>query len=277
MLESLLTGHAEKAGLKYRTITNLNAPLPPLSGQFTHQLGHGNHIYLIGSSTPTNAFCRFNLVTRQYEALSPVPFTVSAAAAVVLDDTIYYGTGYTGGTGTGMPYFYAYDIPSNTWSARTYLAANGYKAFAAAGGKVYAIGGLNTQRAFQEYDPQTNLWTAKAALPVDMYGVQAVGHEGKVLVLSASGVLYTWSPDTNAWTTGVQLLNTYYGVGMGFAHGKLYWPVNRDLYCAEDISLPSYIKQPAGEGTNKVNYAAAYLNDRVYSVLAGGTVSEFYE
>ena len=277
MLEPLLMGHAEKPGLKLRTITNLNAKPAPAAGQFMHQIGHGNHIYLLGSSSPSNAFCRFNLATRQYETLTSAQMNVSAAAATLVGDTIYYGTGFTGGTGTPQSGFWAYNILTNIWLARAAPTTTGYSCFAALNGKVYIIGGLQTQRLFREYDPTTNVWTTKANLPVDMYGALAVGYDGKIYVMAPSGVLYSWAPETNTWSTVVTLISTYYQLSLGFVKGKLYWPINRDLYCAEDITVPAYVKSPAGEPASSVNYSLAFLNDRIYSVLATGAISEYYE
>jgi hypothetical protein len=269
---------AEKEGLKFRTISNLNAKPSPVTGQFMHQLGHGNHIYLIGAGSPTRNFCRFDLTTRLYESLPIVPYTaVSSASAVILNDTLYYGTGLTDGNGTAQSFFHAYDIPTGTWLTRATPGATSRSSFAALNGKVYLVGGNETRRLFREYDPTTNVWTTKAALPADIYGGMAVGYEGKLYALAGNGVLYSWDPETNTWTTGVTLFNSYYNLGLGFANGKLFWPVARDLYCAEDITQPVFIKQPAGEPTNMVLYALAHLNNRIYSVLSNGSVTEFYE
>ena len=96
------------------------------------------------------------------------------------------------------------------WTVKAAMPAARYAlAAAAAGGKVYALGGYTTTPVATntEYDPVTNAWTTKTALPAASDGLGAVAVGDLVHAFggeNTGGLLNThrtYNPATNAWTT----------------------------------------------------------------------------
>jgi N-acetylneuraminic acid mutarotase len=109
------------------------------------------------------------------------------------------------------------------------------EAFAAAvvSGKFYALGGLLNGSALATshlYDPDTNKWTTRAAMPQPRGASNGAGViNGVVYVPGGHGgdgiytkSLYTYNPSTNAWTSKAPLPAAIGCGGSGALGGKLY-------------------------------------------------------
>lgn len=138
-------------------------------------------------------------------------------------------------------------------------------------GKIYVPGGLNadanpTKTLFM-YNPGTDTWVKKAAMPVASYGGAAVTIGGKLYVLTptANGTrLHRYDPATNAWTArATGPLGHYYPVA-GVIDGKLY--VAGTMRGDETASRAASMYDPA---TNTWTGKASMLQDQVG---AGGVV-----
>ena len=96
-------------------------------------------------------------------------------------------------------------------------------------GKIYVPGGLNTDgnptKTLFVYNPGTNAWVKKAAMPVASYGGAAAAIGGKLYVLTPTGnstLLHRYDPATNSWTARAAGLHGHYYPVVGVIDGKLY-------------------------------------------------------
>jgi len=96
-------------------------------------------------------------------------------------------------------------------------------------GKIYVPGGLNADasptKTLFVYNPKTNTWGKKAAMPVNSYGGAAVAIGGKLYVVTPSAsstLLHRYDPATNTWTARASGLHGHYYPVAGVIDGKLY-------------------------------------------------------
>ena len=74
------------------------------------------------------------------------------------------------------------------WRTRANMPTARYAlAAAAAGGKVYALGGAGPTNKNEEYNPDTNSWATKANMPTARYYLAAAEVGGKVYALGGYG------------------------------------------------------------------------------------------
>ena len=111
----------------------------------------------------------------------------------------------------------AYDPVSDTWAKKTALPTRrDFAAGAVVNGILYVVGGRAgnadySLRAFatvEAYDPVTNMWTTKAAMPTPRFGAAAGVVNGIVYVVGGFGAggtrlstVEAYNPATNTWTT----------------------------------------------------------------------------
>lgn len=96
-------------------------------------------------------------------------------------------------------------------------------------GKIYVPGGLNADanptKTLFVYNPGTDTWVKKAAMPVASYGGAAVVISGKIYVVTPSGnvtLLHRYDPATNTWTARAPGPQGHYYPVAGVIDGKLY-------------------------------------------------------
>jgi hypothetical protein len=130
--------------------------------------------------------------------------------------------GGVGNANTTVAQVDLYDPDTDTWypSITTMPTTRVYAGIVSLGGKIYAIGGINSSlntltNSVEEYNPETNLWRTMANMPLPIAGavVSAVGNSIYVIAGSISGgptipistpplnTVYQFTPDTNTWTT----------------------------------------------------------------------------
>jgi N-acetylneuraminic acid mutarotase len=145
-----------------------------------------------------------SLGTWSTKARMPFPRSFFGAAA---NDGILYAVGGSFSDETGVHAsrnLQAYDLRTNTWSARAPIPVpwawgNGATFV---NGKLYICGGYS--KALYVYDPATNRWTRKADMPqVTGYGSQGV-IAGQLYVYfggstSNEGAFFRYNPATNTW------------------------------------------------------------------------------
>jgi N-acetylneuraminic acid mutarotase len=176
------------------------------------------------------------------------PWTTKAAIpepAALVPVGVVNGVFYVVGSILSSSLF-AYDPVSDRWTRKAVLPTR--RDFEAAGvvnGILYVIGGRGTSdgnypKAYaivEAYDPASNLWTTKAAMPTPRFGAAAGVVNGIVYVAGgygAGGALLStveaYNPATNTWTTrrAMPTSRTYAAAGV----------LNDILYVA------------GGEGTN---------------------------
>lgn len=123
----------------------------------------------------------------------------------------------------------------NFWTARASLpSARHQLAVTAAGGRLYAIGGLNSagapQRGVFAYNPSTNSWSTKPLLPAPRYsGNGAAAISGKIYVAGGldltkkpTRALYVYNSTTNTWATRAAMPAASGCGGSAVIGGNLY-------------------------------------------------------
>jgi len=157
---------------------------------------------------------------RTWTAGEPMPTPRFSAAAAAIGDRIYVVGGHVdepagpGRSEAGNPNsnrVEAYDVPSNRWTIHQgMLTPRCEPAVAAFKGKLLAFGGTDG-RAYldstEAYDPATDAWTAKAAMPRERKGGGAVVAAGRVFLLGgirgdgrAVEEIDIYDPATDTWS-----------------------------------------------------------------------------
>ncbi|MEW8957859.1 MAG: hypothetical protein AB2448_01915, partial [Moorella sp. (in: firmicutes)] len=109
----------------------------------------------------------------------------------------------------------------------------GLAAAAPGNGKLYAVGGNTgsaTSATNEEYDPSTNTWTAKAAMPTVRNGLAAAAPgNGKLYAVggntgsATSATNEEYDPSTNTWTAKAAMPTVRNGLAAAApGNGKLY-------------------------------------------------------
>lgn len=94
-----------------------------------------------------------------------------------------------------------YDPATDTWSFKTpMLTPRKSFAITAYNGKIYCIGGTNSQ-ANEAYDPATDTWETKTLMPTTVSLPSANVINGKIYVIDHSGANYVYNPETDSWET----------------------------------------------------------------------------
>jgi N-acetylneuraminic acid mutarotase len=102
-------------------------------------------------------------------------------------------------------------------------------AAAAAGGKVYAIGGYNGSNLNlnEEYDPAANAWISRASMPTPRRQLAAAAVGGKVYAIGGFNNTYRnqneeYDPASNTWTARAVISTACTNLAVVAVEGKLY-------------------------------------------------------
>jgi N-acetylneuraminic acid mutarotase len=154
---------------------------------------------------------------------------------------------------------------------------------AAVAGKLYAVGGIqppgrNQVPLLHEYDPEKDLWTAKAAMPEqrDAYRVAAV--DGKLYVignLNGSSRVLEYTPATDRWAIRSAMLTPRFDFGI-VTVGRLIYTFggmgNREVEIYEPATDRWIAKRPMPR-TNWCQVLAE-RNGKIYMIGGGFPASE---
>jgi N-acetylneuraminic acid mutarotase len=174
--------------------------------------------------------------------------TGSGAAAVNGIIYVIGGSQRYNVTGTEFSYMSinateAYDPATDTWIHKAPMPTprEGF-GIVVYQNRIYCIGGRtvlktdsNLTNVNEVYDPETDTWQAKTAMPTARYGIQANEVNGKVyliggLVESESAsikdmsvqVSEVYDPETDTWTTGSSIPTAVRGYSSAVVDGKIY-------------------------------------------------------
>ena len=124
---------------------------------------------------------------------------------------------------------------------------------ASVGGKIYAIGGINSNdqplTVVEEYNPHTNEWTNKRSMPTARNGVAVAVYENKIYVIGGTvgegfvGNNEIYDPITNTWSTGASM------------------PTPRADFCAEVVNDAMYLLGGKKYSGSEPFYAEAKVNE----------------
>ncbi|GJL63474.1 MAG: hypothetical protein NPIRA04_21280 [Nitrospirales bacterium] len=222
----------------------------------------GNKVYLMGgfgrpdemSWKPVAQAWVFDMDTRKWSSLKPLPTARGALTAAVVDSKIYVIGGVTlpdNADFAGLTFNRAtkqltvnevYDTETNTWTqAAPIPTQRNHMGAATIDGKVYVIGGrigsgfvlMSTNIGVNEvYDPATDTWEPRAMLPTPRSGVGVVALKGKIHVLGGeewshnrAGVFRqheAYDPKTNRWHLLPNMRFPRHGLAVGVVNGKIY-------------------------------------------------------
>jgi N-acetylneuraminic acid mutarotase len=205
-------------------------------------VGVNGKLYVIGGYVhewvPTNAVYQYDPAGDRWHERSPMPTPRGALAAAVIDNKIHavggVGAGRIGRRGNTDAHE-VYDPAADKWAPRAALPTpRDHLAVAAAGGRLYAIGGRvdgdygRNLAANEAYDPASDRWQARAPLPTARSGIAASVLGGRIVVVGGEASTGTFNqveaydPASNAWSAYARMPTARHGLGSAVVGGKMY-------------------------------------------------------
>jgi len=220
----------------------------------------GSKIYVGGGNiapggTGSNEFYEYDTATNAWTKKADLPGATdrSAGVAFAIGGKAYVGLGVSGYFGVGATYLddlWEYDPATNVWTAKASLPdtgrGGGISCFVV-GGKAYVVGGqvlssgLKTNEVY-EYNPATNVWTAKAPFPATNVTYPFAFSSATKGYISAgaqstagSKKTYEYDPVANSWTAKADYPGGHTSSGVAFV-------LNNKAYCglAGDDTMYTY-------------------------------------
>ncbi|MGH1345062.1 MAG: Kelch repeat-containing protein [Nannocystales bacterium] len=153
---------------------------------------------------------RFDVAQGTWSNLPALPEGRSSHDAVVLGDTLYVVGGWQldheAKDGAWPAEMFSLDLSKDDaqWSRSPTPFARRALAVAAAGGKLYVLGGMGSDREISQhvevYDPATGSWTRAADFPGQGFGMAAVGSGGAVFASGSDGVVHRLDAEKGTWS-----------------------------------------------------------------------------
>ena len=187
----------------------------------------GNAVYFVGGYVGTGEgyrqefgtveVWRYDVAADAYARLPDLPAARAGGGAAVVGRALHYFAGNNAARqDVGDHVVLDLDNPDAGWSARAALPqARSHMGYAALGGLIYAIGGqtgndedLTTTTAVHAYDPATDAWSPRAAMPAAISHVSSstLVTGGRILVLGGESDhnepvadAYAYDPAADAW------------------------------------------------------------------------------
>ncbi|MCA9421915.1 MAG: hypothetical protein KC592_12915 [Nitrospira sp.] len=223
----------------------------------------GSKVYLFGgfvkpedeiSWKPVTHAAMFDMNTREWSSLKPLPTARGALTAAAVGSKIYVIGGVALPDKSGFEGLYfdrptkqltvneVYDTDNNTWSqAAPMPTQRNHMGAATIDGKIYVVGGrigsgftlMSTNIGVNEvYDPDKDTWEPRAMLPTARSGIGVVALNGRIHVLGGeewshnrAGVFRqheAYDPKTNRWSLLPSMQFPRHGLAVGVANGKIY-------------------------------------------------------
>ena len=155
-------------------------------------------------------------------------------------DGILYVAGGSGSSSGPTANLEAYNPLTNTWSQKAPMNFVGVRgAGAVVDGRLYMLGGCvnsdcggGASNRLDVYDPQTDSWSAKAAMPTPRYNFGAVSFNGKIYAVGGFNAcppcfpqiatLEVYDVATDAWTTKTPMPTVREGLQLVAFGDKIY-------------------------------------------------------
>jgi N-acetylneuraminic acid mutarotase len=219
----------------------------------------GGQLTDAGSGNFSDRVFEYDPNTRQWTERARMPTARGGGVAVVVDEKIYVA----GGRPPRGADFAVYDPATDTWltlpdmpTQRNHLSG------AAVNGKVYIIGGrfeggaqAQQSAAVEVYDPATNSWSPRAAMPKPRGGLNGVAAHGCIHVFGGEGAAAfpgmhadhdVYNPVTDTWTSLAPMPTAIHGVtGLAFVNGLIYLPGGGTALGGNSGSLLHQVYRPA--------------------------------
>jgi N-acetylneuraminic acid mutarotase len=188
-------------------------------------------LYLMGGSSngsdAYNAVYSYDPALDQYAPKAPMPTGRYMFGATELNGKIYTLGGYPQATDLLRPSraFEVYDPQQNSWSTQPDVPTEAGIILHAVTihGKIYTLG---TPSILSEYDPATQVWTQKAAMPTprDRFSVAMVNDELYVIGGNdaVANVVEAYDPATDTWQEKAPMPTPREETGAAVVDGKIY-------------------------------------------------------
>jgi N-acetylneuraminic acid mutarotase len=210
--------------------------------------------YTIVNAPVFTTFAMENQSENSWTSKAPVPYETRFGLAVA-DEKIYAIGGYA----TQGGYLFSnktqmYDPKTNVWTTLAPMPTPRVDfAIAVVQDKIYVIGGTSSSHAIpgpnftsyhmdgvtgttEVYDPQTNTWTTKAAMPTPRNYLQANVVDNKIYLIGgqhqqkleypptehSSNLTEVYDPATDTWTTVTPIPTTVWGYASAVLADKIY-------------------------------------------------------
>ena len=232
-------------------------------------------IYVIGGGGPIGTNEEYDPQNDTWTTKTAMPFPEQNFAIAVYQNKIYC----IGGEDENQ----VYDPATDTWEIKTAMPTARYGAVAqVVDGKIYVIGGAKNLgynkgnvalNVTEVYDPTTDTWTTKAAIPYATPSVSAV-IENKIYLIG-SQVTQIYDPQNDFWSTRaspIQAINLGgYGISAAAAATTGMMAPKR-IYVYDGTTLQIYNPQ-ADSWTNgtappssRQNLGIGVVDDRLYFI-----------
>lgn len=250
-------------------------------------------LYAAGGFTGTattsavNTFEAYDPVANIWTSKTAMPTVRHQAGAAAVNDILYVIGGFDASSSQPLAVVEAYDPASNTWSTKSPMpTTRGAFAIGVVSNVIYAVGGNNFSgvnesggRTVEAYDPASDSWTTKAAMPTPRYMV-AGGVVNNILYAVGgaallSGTLMTtveaYDPASNTWSAKAPLPAARVSQCIGSINGILYLasggnrPAIEPTVLAYD-PLANVWSAKASITIPRVNLSGAVVNDVLYAV-----------
>ncbi len=168
-----------------------------------------------------------------------------------------------------------------TWTQVASLSSGRYSyASEVVNGKIYIAGGVSDKGyvdTVEEYDPLTNVWTAKSPMPVLGLNFVSTVLDGKVYIIGGRNTalksldkMYIYNPATDTWVTKNLLTNRFQNQ-LETVGGKIY-VIGGDNDSGATNSVEAY--DPAADAwetkapmkTSRTNFRTAVVNGKIYAI-----------
>jgi hypothetical protein len=200
----------------------------------------GNNVYLAGGSDAAgNALTTVESMTigasSIFSALAPLPAARMMAAGAAVNGIVYVAGGQDGSHDRAE--LYGYSPGTNSWSTLAPMPGGRYQGSGAAtiNGRLYVVGGWDNTSTWLphntlfEYNPATNSWATRAAMPTLSAGGACGVVNGKLYVTTAQNgysgtakLLHVWDPVADAWTSLPSSASAHSTPAAGVIGGKFY-------------------------------------------------------
>jgi hypothetical protein len=234
-----------------------------------------------------------------WRTLAPMPTRREGLALGVVNGIIYAVGGANNGLGwSTLATVEAYDPATDTWTARASMpTARRGLGVGVVGGALYAIGGeaggfgtIQVLGTVEAYDPATNTWVRRAAMPTARADLGVAVVNGRIYAAggrrsagqsNALATMEVYEPDGNTWGVGTPMAvarsrpalgvvaSLLYAVG-GFSGDGASTLASGEVYDVVTNRWQSGAQLPAPEGWWN---GTATVNGVLYAVTTGGMLS----
>ena len=202
----------------------------------------GGYVSVSGGSAGINTVEMYNPATDTWTTKAAMPTRRCMFAAAVVSNKIYAIGGQFqddsdpyGGYKRQLDVVEMYDPASDTWTTKAHMPATRMGLVAAVvNNKIYAIGGSSLEslgilrlNTVEMYDPDTDTWTTKAAMPTSRQWPGAAVLNNQIYVIgglqsSCLNTVEMYDPVSNAWTTKAPMPTARYSLAVAVVNNRSY-------------------------------------------------------